>query len=275
MRSSLFVRESGQTGDRAIIFLHGVGNTGQMWRDHQRALASFHCLAPDLPGHGRSASIPWASRADAAQRVADVIESLPGRRASLVGLSLGGAVALELLGRRPDLLDHVVVDGCAATPTRLAPVMKAGVALVSPFIHRPSVGRAVAKAVGVRDPADVANLLDQFGQVHPASFRRAFADAQDVRIIPALAAAECPTLLVAGETELANVRASNRLLATLMPHAESRYMPGAGHGWLGRFLAAHVEMVRSWICDDGLPDALRPESTSFAPRPAAWGRNAT
>ena len=61
------------------------------------ALPEFQCLAPDLPGHGRSAGITWASRRDAADRIIEVIEALPGRRAHVVGLSLGGSVALEIL----------------------------------------------------------------------------------------------------------------------------------------------------------------------------------
>lgn len=269
MGASLFARESGAREAATILFLHGVGNTGQMWRRHMDALPAFHCLAPDLPGHGASAAVPWTSRVDAADRVIALIEALPGRKASLVGLSLGGSVALEILGRRPEVLDHVVIDGCAATRSRIAPLMKAAVAVVSPLIRRRSVGRLVATGVGVREKAGIADLLDQLSQVDPGSFRRAFADAQDVPITPTLAAARCPTLLVAGERELANVRASNRLIASLMPHAASRVMPGVGHGWLGSKPEVHVAMVRAWICDEPLPPDLLPETARPAPRPAA------
>lgn len=269
MAESLFVRTSGAEDAPAIVLLHGVGNTGLMWRRHMDALPEFQCLAPDLPGHGRSAGITWASRRDTADRIIELIEALPARRANVVGLSLGGSVALEILGRRPEALDHVVIDGCSATPARLAALMKAAVAVTAPFIRRRSVGRVVATALGVRDQAAIDDLLDQFSQVDPRSFRRAFADAQDVRITPALIGAACPTLLVAGERELANVRASNRLLAELLPRAASRVMPGAGHGWLGIALDIHIGMVRSWISDEPLPDELLPETTPPAPCPAA------
>jgi pimeloyl-ACP methyl ester carboxylesterase len=256
----LSVRESGPVDAPAIVFLHGVGNSGAMWRRHMQALSSYRCLAPDMPGHGESASIRWLSRADTADRVARIIEALPAGRAHVVGLSLGGSVALELLTRRADLLDHVIVDGCGALASLLAPLMKVGVGLVAPFIHSAVVGRLIARGIGVSDPAGVAALLEQFSHVDPGSFARAFADAQEVRVSEALIRAQNRTLLVAGERELAHVRRSNRQLGESMPHAESRMMPGEGHGWLGRASDVHVAMVRAWIEDQALPMELAPEA---------------
>jgi pimeloyl-ACP methyl ester carboxylesterase len=60
-----------------------------MWEEHLRRLGGCHCLAPDLPGHGRSNRLPWRSRIDPAEQVAEFIQRRsPSRRAHLVGLSL-------------------------------------------------------------------------------------------------------------------------------------------------------------------------------------------
>jgi pimeloyl-ACP methyl ester carboxylesterase len=254
--NDLFVRESGPRQAPAVVFLHGVGNTGAMWRDHMATLADYHCLAPDLPGHGRSRSIRWSSREDTAARIARLIASLPARRAHLVGLSLGGSVAFELLATRPDLLDHVVIDGCAAVGSRWAAPAKVAFAVISPFVRSRTLAKLLARALGVTDAEAVEDLHAQFRQVDPESFRRAFANAQDVRIGPALLAASCPTLLVSGAKEMAALHESGRQLAARMPHAEARVMPGAGHGWLGRHPVTHIEMVRAWIEDAPLPVEL-------------------
>ena len=92
--TQLYVHESGTPGSAAIVFLHGDAATGGMWEQHIERLAGYHCLAPDLPGHGRSNHLPWISLDDTAQQVAGLIhDRIPARRAHLVALSLGGAVA--------------------------------------------------------------------------------------------------------------------------------------------------------------------------------------
>ncbi|MCU0505167.1 MAG: alpha/beta fold hydrolase [Chloroflexi bacterium] len=266
---ALHVRAHGPIGARPIVFLHGVGNTGAMWDRHAAALAGYRCLAPDLPGHGRSRDVPWQSRAETARLIIGLLEGL-GRPSALVGLSLGGSVVFAVLERRPDLVDHAIVDGCAAIGTPLAPLMKAGVRLVAPFVRRPMVARMIARSVGLRDAADIADLGDQLRQVEPSSFARAFSDAQDVRISPSLLAAPTKTLLVAGEREIAAVRRSDRELAQRMPFAIARVMPGAPHGWLGSALRVHIAMVAAWIEDGDLPAVLQVDAGP-APRGAVGG----
>jgi pimeloyl-ACP methyl ester carboxylesterase len=66
-----------------------------------------------------------------------------------LALSLGGSVAHELLARRPELLDRVVIDGCSALPWWGTPLLKAGVDPVSAFLHTGVVVDAVGRALGV------------------------------------------------------------------------------------------------------------------------------
>jgi pimeloyl-ACP methyl ester carboxylesterase len=260
----LHVWEYGPRDAPSIVFLHGVGCTGQMWQDHFAALGDYHCIAPDLPGHGRSRAVEWTSLEDTAALVAGVIYDLPTRSAHVVGLSLGGAVAFELLATHADLLDHVVIDGCAAVGSPWAGVAKVAFAAISPFVRHAPVGRLMAAAVGVTDPTGVADMVHQMRQVDPRSFRGAFADAQEVRIVDGILRAACPTLLVSGGKELAAVHTSSRLLADRMPHAEAWVMPGSGHGWLGSHPDIHVRMVRAWIEGLRLPAELIPEPSRTA-----------
>jgi pimeloyl-ACP methyl ester carboxylesterase len=263
--ADLFVRESGSRGAPAVLFLHAVGSTGAMWERHLAELTDFHCLAPDLPGHGQSRSSGWSSRQDTAERVVGLLEArLDGGRANVVGLSLGGSVAYEVLSRRPDLFDHAVIDGCGAVASRLEALMTVAVALVSPFVGRRAVGRLVARGLGLSEAAEIESFVDQLGQADPASFRRAFSDAQGVRITDGLLRARARTLLVAGEKELASVRGSNRLLGESMQVAESWMVPGAGHGWLARDPLLHVAMVRAWLSDEPLPPRMQSEMTPRA-----------
>jgi pimeloyl-ACP methyl ester carboxylesterase len=263
----LAVHETGGRGQPTIVLLHGVGMTGAMWADLMAAFPEYHCLAPDLPGHGASRAAPWRSRADTAARMAALIEERAAGRAHLVGLSLGASVAIELLATRSDLLDRVVVDGCGALSSPLVGPMKLGVAAISPFLRFAAVARLIGQAFAIRPGPDLDDFVTDIRATDAGSFRRAFADANDTGITPGLLAAPCPTLFVAGERELRHVRASNRLLAERMPDAEARVVPGAGHGWgATQRPELHRAMVQAWLTGDRLPAELVPDTvTSHRP----------
>jgi pimeloyl-ACP methyl ester carboxylesterase len=264
--TQLYVHESGTPGSAAIVFLHGAAATGGMWDQHIEGLAGYHCLAPDLPGHGRSNNLRWASLDGTAQQVAALIQDrIPARRAHLVGLSLGGAVAHTLLAHRPELLDRVVIDGCGLVdvlPARGVGLWKLGFAVVSPFIHRGPVIGLFARMVGVA-PSDREQFAVDLRAVSPAAFRRAFAEGNAVRLSRQELRAPCPTLLVAGEREQRAIRAANAALAALMPRAEARFAPGRGHAWLAVDPELHVRMVQAWITGQQLPAELAAEITEW------------
>ena len=261
--TSLAIREAGEADLPTVVLLHGVGGNGSMWTDLMAGLSGYHCLAPDLPGHGRSRAIAWKSRAESARLVTRLIEErATDGTAHVVGLSLGGSIALELLATCPDLLGHVIVDGCGALHSPLAGPMKIGVSVISPFLGFAPVARLIGRAFGVTPGDGLDAFVAQMQAVDARSFRRAFADANDMRLTPQLLAASCPTLLVAGERELKHVRASNRLLSERMPHAEARMMPGASHGWgPAQFPDIHRRMVAAWIEGRLLPAELVAETT--------------
>jgi pimeloyl-ACP methyl ester carboxylesterase len=235
-----------------------------MWQEHMHRLDVYHCLAPDLPGHGRSNRVPWSSRIDTAEQVARLIEArVPWGQAHVVGLSLGGALAHTLLARRQELLDRLVIDGCGALPAWWIGAMKLGVAVLSPFMHRAAVIGLLARSVGV-PPAGREQFAADMRAARPRAFRRAFADANNTRISAGEVAASCPTLLVAGEREPKAVRASNAALAALMPSAEARFAPGLGHGWLALAPELHCRMVDAWLEGQDLPSELPTERTAWS-----------
>jgi len=255
----LHVYESGVPGSPAVMFLHGAAVSGRMWSDHMARLSGYHCLAPDLPGFGRSNSLRWRSRFETADQIADIIESrTPARRAHVVGLSLGGSVAHTLLAHRPDLLDRVIVDGAGVLPWRGNGPFTLGLAAIAPFLHLRPVIAALSHAVGGLSELDKMDIQ----RASRRSFLRSWIQANATRITQAEVTASCPTLLVAGERETV-VRTSNAALAALMPNAVARYVPGTGHGWLGSKPDLHFAMVEAWLAGTRLPDGLVPETVHW------------
>lgn len=92
-----------------LVFVHGVGTSGELWADDLASLAQ-HCrlIVYDRRGYGASSASPrdWHQhRADAEA----LIEALDAAPAVLVGYSGGSMVALPLALERPDLVSSLVL----------------------------------------------------------------------------------------------------------------------------------------------------------------------
>ncbi len=247
----MVVHESGSPGAPAIVFIHGLGQSGREWRGHMAGLTGFHCLAPDLPGHGQSQHLPLPSNERIADLLAELIETrVPSGRAHVVGISWGALLVQVLMQRHPDRVDHAVSDGLPLVwPRGSRPLMLWLVTLVTPFLHtRPVLAL-------YRDIVDAVDLR--------VASRRVFWKVWAVGLAHLTAATEapCPTLLVAGDKE-GFVRPSNAALAALMPHAEARFAPGLGHCWQRTSPDLHIRMVEAWCTGQELPSELRRESPS-------------
>lgn len=255
----MYVEESGTPGSPAIVFIHGAGQSGREWRGHMARLGTFHCLAPDLPGFGRSNQLPSVSFSQTADLVAKLIEQrVPARRASVVGISSGGMVIHALLRRHPERVERAIIDG---TPLRARSRRLVGLFfLLAPFIHT-RLGMAAWRST--HDPDDLrAASRRAFGRSIAECFRTS-----------ATIDAPCPTLLVAGERESGlrggDTRETNAALAALMSQGEAWYVPGHFHCWQREVLDLHIRTVEAWVSGQELPSKLRREP---APSPEAVER---
>jgi pimeloyl-ACP methyl ester carboxylesterase len=104
-----------------VVFLHGAGLDHSVWALLARCFAHHGCavLAPDLPGHGRSAGAPLSSIAALADWTAALIATAGVPVARLVGHSMGSLVALETAARYPDKVSALALIATAA-PMRVS-----------------------------------------------------------------------------------------------------------------------------------------------------------
>jgi pimeloyl-ACP methyl ester carboxylesterase len=252
----MFIHESGSPERQTIVFLHGNGANGSMWKTHMAQLSDYHCFAPDFPGFGQSGDEEWISlRATTDEVIKLVRERTPQSRVHIVGLSLGGSVAMTWLSTAPDLVDHAIVDGAGVQPLPGLPLMKVGFRLMQPFMHTDFIIGIIARMTKV--PAEE---YEEFKQgmlaMSPSSFTRSFLQASSMRLPPGLEEAVCRVLFVAGEREPEVVRQSQASLVRLLPNADRYIAPGMGHGWLAEAPDLHCSMVRAWLQDELLPETL-------------------
>ena len=251
----MHVHESGPPAAPTIVFLHGTGANADMWAHHTEYFADYHCLIPQFPGFGHSAAEPWVSLDALLADIAALIDDRAGGRAHVVGISLGGVVAMKLLAARPELVDHAVVDGAGVLPFPALPLIKLGMRGIRPFIKTDMVTGIIAGALGFPGSAR-ENFRRNFRQMSSHAFVNAIIAALDFREPRGLRGALNPTLFVAGEREPQATRDSNRMLAQAMANATARVVPGRHHGWIAADPLLHCRMVEAWINDRPLPAGL-------------------
>jgi pimeloyl-ACP methyl ester carboxylesterase len=127
-----------------VVFIHGVLNDHSVWILQTRYFAhhGWNVLAPDLPGHCKSAGDPPRSVEEAAAFVIALLDAAGVQRAALVGHSFGSLTALQAAATAPERVSHLALVG-TASPMKVSPAlldsslnapMKA-IAMVNVFSH--------------------------------------------------------------------------------------------------------------------------------------------
>ncbi|GAB3618616.1 alpha/beta hydrolase [Okibacterium endophyticum] len=239
-----------------IVFLHG-GNVGNwMWEPQVSALPDFRVVTPDLPGFGSRTAEDWAGLDAVADDVVSRVEALAGPEPfHLVGLSLGGVVALRVLARHPGSVSSAFVTGAPLTGVHPASRMLAGAQLA--FWDKRWFWQGQAAAF--RLPEDSREFYVEQGMaVRKETARRMMTDVYNGVVPDGLSAYSSPLLMIAGEKESSVVRRSFPAVAAHLPGAQFRLAPGMHHIWSIEDVDLFNRSVRTWV-EHGHPlDDLMP-----------------
>jgi len=101
---------------RKLILIHAAGSNAHTWHYQWEALGAAHSpIAPDLPGHGRSAGVEALPSIQAyTDFLIDFADALKIDSAVFFGRSMGGAVAMDLAARYPERVEGLVLMATAA-----------------------------------------------------------------------------------------------------------------------------------------------------------------
>ena len=100
-------------GRGVMLFVHGAGMDHTVWVMQARYFArqGYAVLAPDLPGHGRSAGAPLASIEAIADWLDELLAAAGVQSASVIGHSMGSLAAVAFASRHPDKTERVMLFG--------------------------------------------------------------------------------------------------------------------------------------------------------------------
>jgi 3-oxoadipate enol-lactonase len=231
--------------ERVVVLLHGVGGSRESWSDPMsgtgRALAEagFCAVAMDLPGYGHSA-LP--AHYDMQGMTALVLETLwllqrhCAAKVAVVGHSMGGMVALDLIASAPQEVDALVL--LATSPAfgrpdgawqqeylaqRLSPLDAGrGMARLAPGLVK-----GMASANAPHDAVARAALL--MSAVPEATYRSALHAIVGFDRRAALADIRVPVLCLAGGDDRNAPPSVMSAMASRIEGAKYRCLPGVGH----------------------------------------------
>jgi 3-oxoadipate enol-lactonase len=220
-----------------VLLLGGLGTTRTGFDPQLDALASaYRCAAWDMPGYGASPALrgelSFAGLADAA---AELIGTLGETRAHLVGLSMGGQVALHLTLRHPErvrslaLLDSSPAFGLDGTDPEAwkrlrLDALDAGEtpASMAEAVLRPIMAPSVSESA-------VAAAVASMSRISPAGLRASIECLPSHDVRARLGEIDVPTLVLVGEYDEETPLSYAEALADGIPHARLQIIPGAGH----------------------------------------------
>ncbi|MEA2379393.1 MAG: hypothetical protein QOD13_3300 [Thermoleophilaceae bacterium] len=222
-----------------VLFIAGLGDPAETWKAQLQGLADrYQLVVFDNRGSGRSPltekPLSVASMAD------DTAHVLDGRgvgSAHVVGHSGGSVVAQELALRRPELVRSLTLVGTWAGPDAYFRSMTASWRWMAAAAPSP---QALLKAffLWLYTPAAHADgtveqaIMDALAFPHPQTpegFVGQLDAFMDYDARDRLAGISAPTLVLAGEVDIATPPRLGRLVAEQIPNAEFETLPGQAH----------------------------------------------
>jgi len=234
-----------------IVLIHGITGSSAQWIPVMDVLRDRYTLfAPDLLGHGESAKPRGDYSLGAyASGIRDLLIGLDAERATVVGHSLGGGIAMQLAYQYPERCGRLVLMSSGGIGQEVHPLLRAaslpGSEIVLPLITHTRLleaGAALSRAlgmIGLQTGADIAEGARGYASLNDREARAAFVHTiravidptgQRVSALDRLYLAEAlPSLIVWGENDRIIPSHHAEIAHDAMPESRLELIEGAGH----------------------------------------------
>ncbi len=255
--TSVHFEEANPTGDPPVVLLHGLGSSGASWQMQMEPLAAlgFRVVAPDIPGFGWS---PWPGGKVTIPRfaalMAQFMRGTGAVPAHVMGISMGGTIALQLALDFPDLVRSLVLVNTFA---RLRPrtvrewLYFLGRMFMVRFVSMEKQADMVVRHLFPRPEQEEirATLKRQILQADPKVYRAAMNALFRFDVRHRLTEIRVPTLVVTGAADTTVAPAVQEELARGIPNARHVVIPDAGHAVIVDSPDAFNETVTAFYRD--------------------------
>src|SRR5574341_1357620 len=208
-----------------VILLHGAGGNHLDWPPQVRRMEGIHIIAPDLPGHGQTASEGRESVGGYAAVILELMDTLRLERAVLAGHSMGAAIALRMALDAPDRVAGLALIGGSAR-------MRASPALLDDCLNHAE--EAIQFIMGHAYSPGVSEKIREFGgknlrAVPPRVLHRDYLACDTFDVRNDLGRIRAPVLVIGSRGDQMVPAKFVESLAAALPNAEQQWVEGCGH----------------------------------------------
>ncbi len=251
-----------------LLLLHGIAGSSRTWIPAMELLQSEYTLvAPDFLGHGHS-SKPTAdySLGNFASWMRDLLVVLGIERATVVGQSFGGGVAMQFAYQFPDLCERLVLVDAGGLGREVNWILRMATLPTAEYVMPvlfPAFARRwgdpvarLAERVGLRS-VPAMEVWRSYRSLTDSDSRRAFVrtmrsvidpGGQSVSAIDRLYLTErMPTLIVWGERDRIIPVAHAQEALKAAPHSRLEIIPGVGHFPQSEDPVTFVEVLKEFL----------------------------
>lgn len=220
----------GNRSNRSLLLIHGMANTSDLFDPLLPYLTDYYVIVCELDGHSAAESGTFISISTACAKIEAYVEKeLDGRLYGLLGFSLGGTIATELISRGKISVQKTILDA--------AFTIKMGI-MTYPFkwIFQGSIGcvkknipipRALVESIMGKGNSGIIDTL--FKGVSLRTIGNAALSCYTYTVNPGLRDHLDPVVFWHGENEPYPVK-SAELLTKYLPQMKTVVYPGMGHG---------------------------------------------
>ena len=252
-----------------LLLIHGMAGSATTWKHVMPALCRRFCVvAPDMPGHGESAKGAGDySLGNLASSLRDLLVALGHERATIVGQSLGGGVAMQLAYQFPERCERLVLVSSGGLGREVNALLRVlslpgaeallSVGCSAPIQRTIERAAALASRVGLRPEPVVEELWRSYASLADPETRQSFlrtlravidGRGQAVSASSRLhLAAACPTLIIWGGADpIIPVEHAHEAHAAI-PGSRLEIFEGVGHFPHVEAPARFVEVLETFI----------------------------
>ncbi|WP_454190858.1 alpha/beta fold hydrolase [Paenibacillus sp. Marseille-Q7038] len=254
----LFYKESGTSDNPLLVFLHGGGVSGWMWERQMKYFHDYHCLVPDLPGHGHSSRMEFSINSSAEDILSLILAKAQGKKVILVGFSLGAQIAIKMLSLNPDVIDYAILNSALVRPIPLAnKVINPMICLTYRLTKNRTFSKIQAKQLYIGDEM-FERYYKETTDMERNTLIKILEENMSFRIPKEFSRSKAKILITVGNHEKQIMKKSVSELLDKNINCKGLIIPSVGHGVSLALPDLFNKMVDAWIHDGELPSGLIP-----------------